>query len=211
MANNSFGDVVVGEVDETRGATIVKPHHNKKHTIDYRVIYPLFSENIKLYLPQSIVGVIYEYLYSPKDHFLNYVKRDLWKQCWIRYKKHQIHEIQFLLDFLFDLRGMTGYHYSIDAPFDIRWSINNYVPGDVSFEVDYSTQFDSPITHITVRFENHPTSYFYVMNNDAYDKFCYYDGCHRYYWMFDVYETDEFHLLQATVRHLFTTNYLLII
>jgi hypothetical protein len=128
----------------------------KKHTNDYRFIYSLFSENTKLYLPQSIVGVIYEYLYSQKDHFSNYVRKDLWKQCWIKYKKHQIPEIQLLLDFLFDLRSMTGYHYNIDTAFDIRWSINNYVPDDTSFEVDYSIQFDSPITHITVRFENHP-------------------------------------------------------
>lgn len=174
--------------------------NSDRQVTDYRLIYPLFAKHTKFYLPTYIVNNIYEYLYSPEAHFIQYVKIDLWKQCWLNYKEKQIPEVQVLLEFLFDFWGVTSYHYNVNNQLDVEWQRKNYFPGDIIFSVDICSHFNYTVIHITMQYDDYPASYFYVMDQYAYDEFCFYDGCDRYYWMFDVYETKGFHILQATLR-----------
>lgn len=180
--------------------------YNQNNTIiDYRFIYNIWPKNTKntntYYLPFCLVDIIYQFLYSPRHHFNEYIKLNLWKRCWIIYKEKQTDELQVVLEYLFDFWGVTNNHYNIDNLYETDWFMKYCFPGEVIFDVDDCIRFNKHMKHITVSYDNSPTSYFYVMDTDAYNEYCYYDGCERYYWMTDVYETAEFHLIQASFRN----------
>ena len=139
-------------------------------------------------------------MYSPREHFKINVKLSLWKQAWIIFKEKQIAELQVLLDFLFDFWGITGNHYNKEKIFKSKWFMQYYFPDSVIFTIDNCKRFDKEVVHVTVFYENYPANYFYIMDQEAYEAFCYYDGCERFYWLTEVYETEYYHLLQATLR-----------
>jgi len=167
---------------------------------DYRLVYKIFSEQKKIQLPFCLIDSIYIYLFSPREHFKKHIAFELWKQAWIYFKEKQIEELQVLLTFLFDIWGITNNHYNIDNIYKPDWHIQYYFPDSVTFTIDNCLRFDKEVVHVTVFYENYPANYYYIMDQEAYKAFCYYDGCERFYWMTDVYETEQYHLLQATMR-----------